>query len=54
MLDPKTIYLTLVPVGPYDVPRHDDDGDGAERIVAVNDGGTWAARRICRCCSVRT
>ncbi len=42
MLDPKTIYLTLVPVGPYDVPGVTMTATGQSGIVAVNDGGTWA------------
>lgn len=42
MIDPRTIYLTLVSVGPYNIPGVTLTVTAQSGIAAANDGGTWA------------
>src|SRR5579864_5844668 len=41
LTDPKTVLLTLVPVGSYGVDEVTMTVTALSGIVAVNDGGTW-------------
>jgi len=42
VIDPKTIDLTLVPVGTWSVDEETLTATAHSGIVAANDGGTWA------------